>query len=70
MDLLRNVVMSLLAFFCHSLLRCLCVGRDYGAFVGNMFVAVLRPSASRSCMAYAASMTNWRVLSSIFGSGA
>jgi len=70
MDLLRSVVMSLLNFLGQSLLRCLCVGREYGAFVGKMSVAVLRPSASRSCMASAASMTNWRVLSSIFGSGA
>ncbi len=70
MDLLRNAVIFLLTVLGHNLLRCLCVGREYGAFVGKMFVAELRPSASRSCMAFAASMTNWRVLSFIFGSGA
>ncbi len=35
-----------------------------------MFVAMLRPSVSRSCMASAALLTSWRVLSSNLGSGA
>ncbi len=68
--LLRNVMMSLLTVLGHSLLRCLCMGLEYGALVGKMFVAVLSPSASRSCMASAALITSWRVLSSILGSGA
>ena len=76
MDLLRRVVMSRFTVLGHSLLRCLWVGRVYGAFVGNSCVAILRPSAKKSCMASAAAMTCWRVLRSIlrrgvliFGSG-
>jgi len=70
MDLLRSVMMSLLTVLGHSLLRCLCVGREYGALVGKIFVAMLSPSASKSCMASAALIRSWRVLSSILGSGA
>jgi hypothetical protein len=51
MDLLRSVVMSRLIVLGHSLLRCLWVGRVYGAFMGKSCVAILRPSAGRSCMA-------------------
>jgi len=69
MDILRSVVMSRWTVLGHSLLRCLWVGRVYGAFVGKSCVAILRPSASRSCMASAAEMTCWRVLRSIFGRG-
>ena len=67
MDLLRSVVMSRLTVLGHSLLRCLWVGRVYGVFVGKSCVAILRPSASRSCMASAAAMTCWRALGSILG---
>ena len=70
MDLLRSVMMSLLTVLGHSLLRCLCVGFELRALVEKMFVAMLRPSVSRSCMASAALITSWRVLSSILGSGA
>ncbi len=38
--------------------------------MGKMFVAMLKPSVSRSCMASAALVTSWRVLSYILGSGA
>ena len=69
MDLLRIVMMSCLTVLGHSLHRCLWVGRANGAFVGNACVAILRPSACRSCMAYDAAMTCWRVLESIFGRG-
>ena len=69
MDLLRSVVMSRSTVLGHSLLRCLWMGRVYGAFVGKSCVAILRPSANRSCMASAAAMTCWRVLRSIFGRG-
>ena len=69
MDLLRSVVMSRLTILGKSLLRCLCVGRMYGAFVGKSCVAILRPPASRSCMASAAEMTCWWVLRYIFGLG-
>ena len=67
MDLLRSVVMSLLTVLGHSLLRCLWVGREYGALVGNLCVAMVRPSASMSCMASAAAMICWRGLLSISG---
>ena len=43
--------------------------RSNGAFVGKMYAAILRSSANRSCMAYAAAMTCWRVLESIVGRG-
>jgi hypothetical protein len=69
MDMLRSVAMSRLTVLGHSLLRCLWVGRVYGAFVVKRCVAILRPSASKSCMASAAAMTCWRVLGSIFGRG-
>ena len=69
MDLLRSVVMSRLTVLGHSLLRCLWVGRVYGAFVGKSYVTILRPSASRSCMASTAAMPGWRVLRSILGRG-
>ena len=69
MNLLRSVVMSRLTAFGHSLLRCLWVGLVYGVFVGKSCVAMLRPSASRSCMAFVAAMTCWRVLRSIVGRG-
>ena len=76
MDLLRSVVMSRLTVLGQSLPCCLWVGRVYGAFVGKSFVAILRASASRSCIASAAAMSCWRVLRSIlrrgvcvFGSG-
>ena len=59
--------MSLLTVLGQSLLRCLCVGREYGAFVGNFCVARDRPSASMSCMAYAAAMTCRRVMLSTSG---
>ena len=67
MDLLRSVVMSLFTVLGHSLLRCLCVGREYGALVGKLCVATVRPSARMSCMASAAAMSCWRVFSLIFG---
>ena len=51
----------------HSLLRCLCVGLEYGAFAGKLCVAIVRPSARRSCMASAAAIRRWRVLLSIVG---
>jgi hypothetical protein len=70
MDLLRSVVMSCLTVLGHSLQRCLWVGRVYRAFVGKSCVAILSPSASKSCMASAAAMTCWRMLGSIFGRGA
>jgi hypothetical protein len=57
MDLFRKVVMSLLTVLGHSLLRCLVVGLMNGALVGKSCVAILRPSASRSCIASAAAMT-------------
>jgi hypothetical protein len=66
-DLLRSVVMSLLTVLGHNLLRCLCVGREYGALVVKLCVAIVRPSARRSCMALAAAMSRWRVLLSIVG---
>ena len=69
MDLLRSVVMSRLTVLGQSLLRCLWVGRVYEAFVRKSCVAILRPSASRSCMASAAGMICKRVLRSIFGRG-
>jgi hypothetical protein len=69
MNLLRSVMMSRLTALGHSLLRCLWVGRANGAFVGKRWVAILSPSASRSCMASVAAMTCWRVLESIFGRG-
>ena len=69
MDLLRSVMMSRLTVLGHSLLRCLWVGRANGAFVVKSCVAILRPSAIRSFMAYAAAITCWRVLESIFGCG-
>ena len=69
MDVLRSVVMFRLNVLGKSLLRCLWVGRVYGAFVGKSFVAILRPSASKSCMASAAEMTCRRVLRSIFARG-
>ncbi len=56
-DLFRSVLMSLLTVLGHSLLRCLCVGREYGAFAGKLFVAIVRPSARRSWMASAALMS-------------
>ena len=68
-DLFRSVMMSRLTVLNHSLLRCLWVGRTYGALVGKSCVAILRPSASRSCMAFSAAITCWRVLQSIFGRG-
>jgi hypothetical protein len=69
MDLLRNEVNPLLTVLGHSLLHCLRVGRVNGAFVGKSCVVMLRPSASRSCMASAAAMPCLRVLESIFGRG-
>ena len=69
MDLFRKVVMSLLTVLGHSLLRCLVVGLTNGALVGKSCVAILRPSASKSCIASAAAMTWWRVLGSILGRG-
>jgi hypothetical protein len=66
-DLLRSVVMSLLTVLGHNLLRCLCVGREYGALVGKLCVAIIRPSARMSCMASAAAMSCWRVLLLIVG---
>ena len=45
--MLRSVVMSLLTVLGHSLLRCLCVGREYGAFAGKLFVAIVSPSVRR-----------------------
>ena len=69
MDLLRSVMMSRFTVLGHSLLRCLWVGRVNGALVGKSFVAMLRPSARRSCMAFAAVTTCWRVLESVFGRG-
>jgi hypothetical protein len=66
-DLFRSVMMSLLTVLGQSLLRCLCVGREYGAFVGNFCVARDKPSASMSCMASAAAMTCRRVVLSTFG---
>ncbi len=63
MDLLRSVVMSLLTVLGHNLLRCLCVGREYGVLAGKFCVATVRPSARMSCMASAAAMSCWRVLS-------
>ncbi len=69
MDLLRSVMMSLLTILGHGLLRFLWVGRVNGALEGKSFVAMLRPSARRSCMAYAAARTCWRVLGSVFGRG-
>ncbi len=66
-DLLRSVVMSLLTVLGHNLLRCLCVGREYGALTGKLCVAMFRPSARMSCMASAAAMSNWRVLLLIVG---
>ena len=48
MDLLRSVVMSRLTILGQSLLRCLWMGRVYGAIVGKSFVAILMPSASKS----------------------
>ena len=68
-DLLRSVIMSHLIVLGHSLLRCLWVGRVKRALVGKNCVAMLRPSARKSCMAYAAVMTCWRVLESIFRRG-
>ena len=62
--------MSLLTVLGHSLLRCLCVGREYGAFAGKLFVAIVRPSARRYCMASAESISCWRVLMSIVGRAA
>ncbi len=67
LDMLHSVMMSRLTVLGHSLLRCLWVGRVNGALVGKSFVAMLRPSAIRSCMASAAAMTCWRVLESVFG---
>ena len=67
MDLLRSVVMSLLTVLGHNLLRCMCVGREYGALTGKLCVAMFRPSARMSCMASAAAMSNWRVLLLIVG---
>ncbi len=69
MDLLRSVMMSRLTVLGHNLLRCLWVCRATRAFVGMSCVAILSPSASRSCMASAMAMTSWRVLESIFGRG-
>ena len=69
MALLRSVMMSLLTVLGQSLLRCLWVGRVYGAFVGNNCVAMLSPSVSRSCMSSAAAMICWRVLGSTLGCG-
>ncbi len=66
-DLFRSVLMSLLIVLGQSLLRCLCVGREYGALVGNFCVARDRPSASMSCMASAAAMTCRRVMLSTSG---
>ena len=66
-DLLRSVVMSRLTVLGHSLLRCLCVGREYGALAGKLCVAIVRPSARMSCMASAAAMSCWRVLLLIVG---
>ncbi len=66
-DMLRSVVMYILTVLGHSLLRCLCVGREYGALAGKLCVAIIRPSARRSCMASAAAMSCWRVLLSIVG---
>jgi len=48
MDLLRSVMMSRLTILGHSLLRCLWLGRANRAFVEKTYVAILRPSASRS----------------------
>ncbi len=56
-DLLRSEVMSILTVLGQSLIRCLCVGREYGTFAGKLCVAVVRLSARRSCMASAASMS-------------
>ena len=67
MDLLRSVVMSLLTVLGHNLLRCLCVGREYGALVGKLCVAIVRPSARMSCIASAAAMSCCRVLLLIGG---
>ena len=67
MDLLRSVVMSLLTVLGHNLLRCLCVGREYGALVGKLCVAIVSPSARRSCIASAAAMSCCRVLLLIGG---
>ncbi len=53
MDLSRRVIMSLFAVLGSSRIRCLWVGREYDALVGNIFVAMRSPSASRSCMASA-----------------
>ena len=69
MDLFRNVMMSRLIVLGQSLLLCLWVGRVYGAFVGKIFVARLRPSASKFCMESAAAITCWRVSRLIFGGG-
>jgi len=69
MDLLRSVMMSRLTALGHSLLRCLWVGRVNRALVGKSCVAMLSPSAGRSCMSSDAAMTCWRVLESIFGRG-
>ena len=66
-DLLRSVVMSLLTVLGHNLLRCLCVGREYGVLTGKLCVAIVRPSARMSCMASAAAMSCWRVLLLIVG---
>ena len=69
MDLLRSVMTSRLTILGHSLLRCLWVGRVYGAFMGKSCEAIVRPSASRSGMASAAAITCKRVLRSIFARG-
>ncbi len=69
MDLLRSVMMSRLTILGHSLLRCFWVGRVNGALAGKSFVAMIRPSASRSCMASPAAMTCWRVMESFCGRG-
>ena len=69
MDLLRSGVMSRFTVLGHSLLRCLWVGRVYGAFVGKSCVTILRPSTSRSCIASAATITYWKVLRSILWRG-
>ncbi len=69
MDLLRSVTMSRLTVLGHSLLRCLWVGRVNEALAKKRCVAMVMPSARRSCMASAAAMTCWRVLESVFGRG-
>jgi hypothetical protein len=55
--MLRSVMIYLLTVSGHSLLRCLCVGREYGALVRKLYVAIVRTSARRSCMASAAAVS-------------